>query len=97
MSEANNLPKMTPEQVVAKLLDFFEREAEEACREATDRVGEAIRNRLCYVLLEARRIAGTSQQPDGQANDYLEHSAQCEKHGFYSWIRECPYCEFNNQ
>jgi len=24
---------------------------------------------------------------------YLDEPTKCETHGFYSWIRACPYCE----
>jgi len=28
----------------------------------------------------------------GNKWSYLEEPTRCETHGFYSWIRACPYC-----
>lgn len=34
-----------------------------------------------------------SEQQTYRGMKYLDEAAVCEVHGFYSWIRSCPYCQ----
>lgn len=50
----------------------------------------------CKDRIRLRRLRNGQRRT--QARDYggvkhLDTPTQCEKHGFYSWSRGCPYCE----
>lgn len=43
---------------------------------------------ICYSCSQGRNI--------GQV-DYFENPTTCDRHGFHSWMRACPYCEIETE
>jgi len=39
------------------------------------------------------REANVTEPRDFGHVKYLDEPTRCETHGFYSWIRGCPYCD----
>jgi hypothetical protein len=44
-------------------------------------------------IAETKKPVESGRRADG----FLETPTRCELHGFYSWIRGCPYCDDANR